>query len=126
MRTVVLDEVQQLFRPEFLNRLDEMVVFQRLDRAQLAKIVEIQLVGLSRRLSRRATRARRFAGRARANGRTGMGSSVRGAAAQARHSALHRRPARRAYPQGRIWPGDTVVVDRNADGVLTFERKMLN
>jgi ATP-dependent Clp protease ATP-binding subunit ClpB len=43
--------LRQHFRPEFLNRIDEVVVFQRLSREQLAQIAGIQLDRLSRRLA---------------------------------------------------------------------------
>jgi ATP-dependent Clp protease ATP-binding subunit ClpB len=41
------------FRPEFLNRLDEVVLYHRLDRSELRHIVEIQLGYLVKRLARR-------------------------------------------------------------------------
>ena len=53
MRATVLDELRAHFRPEFLNRVDEIVVFHALDRAQLAEIVEIQLARLRERLAQR-------------------------------------------------------------------------
>ncbi|GGL81361.1 ATP-dependent chaperone ClpB [Wenxinia marina] len=49
----VMDAVRAHFRPEFLNRLDEMVIFDRLDRADMGAIVEIQLARLDRRLAQR-------------------------------------------------------------------------
>ncbi|MEX2458313.1 MAG: ATP-dependent chaperone ClpB [Actinomycetota bacterium] len=52
-RDKVLDEVRAHFRPEFLNRIDEVVVFDQLGRDQIAKIVDIQLRGLERRLADR-------------------------------------------------------------------------
>src|SRR5262249_11168844 len=51
VRAAVMEEVQRSFRPEFINRLDEIVVFHRLGRDELAKIVEIQLGSLSQRLA---------------------------------------------------------------------------
>src|SRR5438270_2218343 len=39
----VLETVRQFFRPEFLNRLDEILVFHKLDAEQLRSIVDIQL-----------------------------------------------------------------------------------
>jgi ATP-dependent Clp protease ATP-binding subunit ClpB len=52
----VMDAVRRHFRPEFLNRLDEIVVFGRLEREDLAQIVDIQLRRLSTLLiSRRLT-----------------------------------------------------------------------
>jgi ATP-dependent Clp protease ATP-binding subunit ClpB len=53
MREQVLDALRRHFRPEFLNRVDEVVVFRALTEAELAKIVEIQLEGLRRRLADR-------------------------------------------------------------------------
>jgi ATP-dependent Clp protease ATP-binding subunit ClpB len=53
MREQVLDALRRQFRPEFLNRVDEIVVFRALTEAQLGKIVEIQLAGLQHRLGER-------------------------------------------------------------------------
>jgi ATP-dependent Clp protease ATP-binding subunit ClpB len=50
MRATLLDELRRHFRPEFLNRVDEIVVFQALNEAQLAQIVDIQIDRLRRRL----------------------------------------------------------------------------
>ena len=49
----VQSALQAHFRPEFLNRLDEVVVYHRLDRSELRHIVEIQLGYLVARLARR-------------------------------------------------------------------------
>ena len=53
MRSVVMGELRQHFRPEFLNRVDETVVFHPLASGQLVKIVEIQLERLRTRLAER-------------------------------------------------------------------------
>jgi ATP-dependent Clp protease ATP-binding subunit ClpB len=53
MREQVLEALRRQFRPEFLNRVDEIVVFRALTEAELAKIVDIQLEGLRRRLGER-------------------------------------------------------------------------
>jgi ATP-dependent Clp protease ATP-binding subunit ClpB len=47
----VMDAVRQHFRPEFLNRLDEQIIFDRLNRADMSGIVEIQLKRLEDRLA---------------------------------------------------------------------------
>jgi ATP-dependent Clp protease ATP-binding subunit ClpB len=49
----VMEAVRQHFRPEFLNRLDEQIIFDRLNRADMAGIVEIQLHRLEARLQAR-------------------------------------------------------------------------
>jgi len=53
MKDAVLDELRSHFRPEFLNRLDEIIVFHALAEDDLKKIVEIQLAGLRARLEER-------------------------------------------------------------------------
>ncbi len=49
----VLEDVRGIMRPEFLNRLDEMVVFHRLEREQMHKIIDIQLTRFAERLKKR-------------------------------------------------------------------------
>jgi ATP-dependent Clp protease ATP-binding subunit ClpB len=53
MRATVLDELRQHFRPEFLNRVDEIIVFHALTQDELLTIVDIQLQRLRRRLAER-------------------------------------------------------------------------
>ena len=53
VRSVVMAELREHFRPEFLNRVDETVVFHPLEMEQLTKIVEIQLERLRARLTER-------------------------------------------------------------------------
>ncbi len=53
IRVRVLEELRDYFRPEFLNRVDEMITFQPLSRAQIGRIVEIQLDRLRRMLADR-------------------------------------------------------------------------
>lgn len=50
VRDAVWDELKQHFRPEFLNRIDETVVFHSLDAQNIAAIAQIQLKGLEARL----------------------------------------------------------------------------
>ena len=52
-REAVMTEVQAAFRPEFLNRLDAILLFQRLSREHMAKIVDIQIASLQARLADR-------------------------------------------------------------------------
>jgi ATP-dependent Clp protease ATP-binding subunit ClpB len=52
-REAILDDVRGFFRPEFVNRIDEIVVFEPLGREQLREIVDIQVHLLADRLSQR-------------------------------------------------------------------------
>jgi ATP-dependent Clp protease ATP-binding subunit ClpA len=49
----VLDELRQHFRPEFLNRVDEIIVFHALTEDELLTIVDLQLTRLRKRLAER-------------------------------------------------------------------------
>jgi ATP-dependent Clp protease ATP-binding subunit ClpB len=53
MKDAVLEELRRAFRPEFLNRVDEIIVFHSLNEEHLKQIVDIQLAGLRARLRER-------------------------------------------------------------------------
>jgi ATP-dependent Clp protease ATP-binding subunit ClpB len=53
VRPMVMDSVRRHFRPEFLNRIDEIILFRRLGRAQMGAIVKIQLARVEKRLADR-------------------------------------------------------------------------
>lgn len=50
MKTMLLDEVKKAFKPEFLNRLDEIIVFRPLGKEDLGKIVDIEISYVNSRL----------------------------------------------------------------------------
>jgi ATP-dependent Clp protease ATP-binding subunit ClpB len=56
MKAAIMGVVQNHFRPEFINRLDDIVVFHPLDKAQIREIAKIQLKGLEKRLGERGLR----------------------------------------------------------------------
>ena len=53
MREKVLEEAKRIFKPEFLNRVSDIIFFRPLDKADLVKIVEIELVKFTARLVER-------------------------------------------------------------------------
>lgn len=52
IKVVVMDEVKQYFRPELINRIDEVVVFHSLNQSNIRAIANIQLAGLRQRLEK--------------------------------------------------------------------------
>jgi ATP-dependent Clp protease ATP-binding subunit ClpB len=56
MKAAVMGVVQAHFRPEFINRLDEIVVFHPLDKSQIREIARIQTQYLGKRLAERGIR----------------------------------------------------------------------
>jgi ATP-dependent Clp protease ATP-binding subunit ClpB len=55
-RQRVMEALREHFRPEFLNRIDEIIFFHALDRGHMKKIIDIQLAGLTKRLEERKIR----------------------------------------------------------------------
>jgi ATP-dependent Clp protease ATP-binding subunit ClpB len=56
VRRQVMDALRAHFRPEFLNRIDEIIVFHALSREEMRSIIDIQLRGLAKRLEDRKIR----------------------------------------------------------------------
>ena len=56
VKEVVMEEVKEHFRPEMINRIDEVVVFHGLDQANIRSIAKIQLKGLEKRLEKQNLR----------------------------------------------------------------------
>ena len=111
MKAAVMEIVGQHFRPEFINRVDEVVVFHPLGREHIREIVDIQLGYLRKRLGRPRHRPRTGRCRQRPARRGRVRPGVRRAAAQARDPAPAREPAGAAHPArrlraGRYHPGD--------------------
>ncbi len=50
MREKILEETKRVFKPEFLNRLDEIIVFHTLEKPDLIKIVDLEVNKVKRRL----------------------------------------------------------------------------
>jgi ATP-dependent Clp protease ATP-binding subunit ClpC len=122
MKEKVMAEVKKSFRPEFLNRLDEIIVFHELTEEQLRNIVELMVIDLQKRLAERK-----------------LGVEITEAAkswlAKEGYDPLFgARPLRRALEhavenplstkllRGEFKEGDTIVVDLADDG-LTFTTK---
>jgi ATP-dependent Clp protease ATP-binding subunit ClpB len=118
----VMDAVRAHFRPEFLNRLDDQIVFDRLDRADMAGIVDIQLARLQKRLApRKITLELDEAARAWL-AEQGY-DPVYGARPLGRviQTALQN-PLAEAMLGGEIRDGDTVPVTAGSDGLIVGER----
>lgn len=50
MKNKVMDEVKRIFKPEFLNRIDEMIVFHMLTKENVARIVDIMMNSINKRI----------------------------------------------------------------------------
>ncbi len=119
----VMADVRSAFRPEFLNRLDEVVVFQKLAPSDLRRVVDLQMNRFAQRLNAR-----------------GIGLEISDTAKDwlgevGYDPTFGARPLKRAIQRhlenrlaedllaGRYGAGDTIVVDRVADGQLSFRKR---
>ncbi|MEG2265044.1 MAG: ATP-dependent chaperone ClpB [Acinetobacter sp.] len=125
VRTVVMNAVSEHFRPEFINRIDELVVFHALEKDQIRGIADIQLNRLRQRLAERDMRL-------------SVDDSAFDQLIEAGFDPLYgARPLKRAIQQrienglaqkilgGEFQPGDTILVKAEA-GELIFEKMKLN
>ncbi|HEU0104443.1 MAG TPA: ATP-dependent chaperone ClpB [Mycobacteriales bacterium] len=123
-RDKVMDVVRQSFKPEFVNRLDEIVVFDALSTEQLARIVDLQVQLLAARLrDRRLTLTVTDAAREWLT-LTGY-DPVYGARPLRRvvQSAIGDALARKIL-SGEVRDGDEVVVDREGDALVVGRREV--
>ena len=119
MKAAVMGVVQAHFRPEFINRLDDIVVFHPLDKQQIKSIARIQLRGLEKRLSERGIRIELSDKAFELLGNVGF-DPVYGARPLKR--AIQQQlenPLAQAILSGRFGNGDTVKVDAEG-GKLVF------
>jgi ATP-dependent Clp protease ATP-binding subunit ClpB len=124
MKEAVLDEMRQHFRPEFLNRVDETIVFHTLDEDHLKQIVLIQLKRLQDRLAdRRMTLELTDAAKTHLV-RVGYDPAY---GARPLKRALQKEvenPLGRLILEGKVRDGQTVVGDYDAKkGTMTFTAK---
>ena len=118
----VRDQLRLHFRPEFLNRVDEIIVFRPLTRTDLARIVELQLAGLERLLADRRILLR-VQPQARELLATEGYDPVYGARPLKRViQRLLQNPIALQLLEGEYAEGDTIVVDRDGTG-LKFRRE---
>ena len=97
-----MDALRAHFRPEFINRVDEIIIFHPLNREQMKQVVDIQVKALLKRLEERKIFVTLTDAAKEWLVREGLRSGVRRAAAQARHSAPHPRSARDARARRRV------------------------
>jgi len=121
-RRQVIDALRDHFRPEFLNRIDDIIFFHPLDREHLKRIVDIQVSGLVKRLEERKIHVQLTNAAKEQLVREGY-DPIYGARPLKR--TIQRRvldPLAMRVLEGDFREGDTVIVDAAGDA-LTFEKR---
>jgi ATP-dependent Clp protease ATP-binding subunit ClpB len=123
VRRAVMVTLREHFRPEFLNRLDEIIFFHPLGREHMKRIIDIQLSGLVKRLEERKIRVQLTDAAKEDLVRDGYDPAY---GARPLKRAIQRRvldPLALQVLEGTFAEGDVVVVDRNRGGGLKFEKQ---
>ncbi len=123
VREAVMGELRKHFRPEFLNRLDDIVVFHQLGREQLRAIVDIQLQRFKKRLAERELALEVSDPAKDLLGNLGYDPTY-GARPLKRVIQKHlENPLAEQILSGKFLPGDTVVIGTSGAGELSIERR---
>ena len=123
MRDEVMDVVRAPFRPEFLNRVDEIILFHRLRRQDMGKIVDIQLKRLEKLLADRKIVLDLDEEALRLAGRQGLRPGLWRAAAEAGDPEGAAGPARREDPARATSATARLVKITNGSDRLNFRAK---
>ncbi|HEY5101121.1 MAG TPA: hypothetical protein VII54_13810, partial [Gaiellaceae bacterium] len=115
------EQMREHFRPEFLNRIDEIVVFDELSREQIAEIVEHQLERLRERLAERGIVLELTDAAKEAIAEAGWDPAYGARPLKRAIQRLVENPLALRLLEGDFGDGDAIRVDA-VDGELLFER----
>jgi ATP-dependent Clp protease ATP-binding subunit ClpB len=122
VETKVLDLLRQTFKPEFLNRVDDVIIFRPLGREEIERIVDLQIARVERLLADRRLGLELTPAAKQLIVAEGY-DPVYGARPLKRAiQRLLQNPLALAVLEGEYREGDRVRVDRSPDGTLHFER----
>jgi ATP-dependent Clp protease ATP-binding subunit ClpB len=122
LRDKLLDVLRHTFRPEFLNRIDETVVFKSLGREQLEAIVEIQLKDLRRRMAERKLQLEVTAGAKTLLAERGWDPVFGARPLKRTIQRMIENPLAVEVLAGNFHEGDTVVVEPDGSETLRFRK----
>jgi ATP-dependent Clp protease ATP-binding subunit ClpB len=122
IRARVMDEVRMHFRPEFLNRVDETIIFHPLSRDQIGRVVDIQVQRLVRLLSDRTIGLELTAAAREQLAEEGYDPTYGARPIKRLLQQRIQNPLALALLQGEFQEGDTVQVDVDTTGDFTFHR----
>ena len=115
VREAVLQELRLNFKPEFLNRVDDVVIFHQLSREQIGKIIEVQLDRLTKMLSERSVTLVLEPSAKELLMREGYDPSYGARPLKRAIQSLIQNPLAVKLLQGEILPGQTVHVSADGD-----------
>jgi ATP-dependent Clp protease ATP-binding subunit ClpA len=123
LRKRIQEALHATFRPEFLNRIDEIIIFRALGEREIAEVVEIQLRHLRRLLAERKIELELTDAAKRVLFKEGYDPQFGARPLRRAIQRLIQDPLAMKLLEGEVLPGDRVRVDADANGALTFERQ---
>jgi ATP-dependent Clp protease ATP-binding subunit ClpB len=123
VRTRLMGNLRQAFRPEFLNRIDDIIVFNPLSREHLGKIIEVQLKRLVKQLGGRGVYMEVSEGAKDVLLKDGYDPNYGARPMRRAIQRLIQDPLSLKLLAGDYLSGDTVIVDADEAGKLTFGRR---
>jgi ATP-dependent Clp protease ATP-binding subunit ClpB len=122
-RQQALEALRRTFRPEFLNRIDDIVLFSPLGKEQLRRILELQLAEVSKRLAERNVRIELTAAARELLLQEGYDPAYGARPLRRTIQRLIQDPLALRFLEGSVLPGDHVIVDADLRlGQMKFER----
>ncbi len=118
VRPLLMQELRNTLRPEFLNRIDDVVIFAPLGRDEIARIVDIQLGHLRRRLAARRIELEVTDGARALLGREGYDPTFGARPLKRTIQRLVQDPLSLKLLQRELADGDTVTVDAEGDAIV--------
>jgi ATP-dependent Clp protease ATP-binding subunit ClpC len=126
IRSYVMEEMKQFFRPELLNRIDEIIVFRQLQRQEVQQIADLLIREVTQRLTEQGIRL------------TATDAFKERVVTEGFNPSYGARPLRRAIARllednlaeailsGAVNAGDSAIADVNEDGQVEVKRQPLN
>ena len=123
VETQVTAALRQHFRPEFLNRVDDIIIFRPLGMAEIDRIIDLQLARLARLLADRKLTLELTPEARRVIGAEGFDPAFGARPLKRAIQRLLQNPLAMSVLEGRFVEGDRIVVDAAPDGTLVFEKE---
>jgi ATP-dependent Clp protease ATP-binding subunit ClpB len=124
VETQVMAEVRHVFKPEFLNRVDDIIIFRPLGQEQIEKIVDLQLKRLEKLLADRKITILVTPEAKHVLAEEGYDPAFGARPLKRSIQRLIQNPLAMAVLDGKFNDGDTVVVDTDQGGKIQFHRPL--
>jgi ATP-dependent Clp protease ATP-binding subunit ClpB len=122
VETQVMVELQRTFKPEFLNRVDDIIIFRPLGKAEIEHIIDLQLTRLEKLLADRKLTLELTPEAREVLATEGYDPAFGARPLKRAIQRLLQNPLALAVLEGKFGEGDHILVERDPKGELTFKK----